>query len=330
MMKKKILAALTAGAMLLTMTACGSEPTAADPGAADPAAQTGDPAGKHTISVILKTLNSEYWNAVAAGIRQAEADLGCEVLLQGPPSESSYDEQLNMIETTLAGDSEALVLAPLQPDSAANAVANADIPILAVDTTFTSDKLQSYIGVSNEQAAETGGKYVAEKLGGQGNVVILAGAQGDITSEDRITGWTKGVEAGGCSVLEMQYTDAVADKAVDAVMGMLQKYPDQINAIVCHSDDVAMGATNAIRTVGLQDSVLVCGFGGISGAQPVKDGTLSATVDIGPYQMGYDCVVRAIDAIEGRPIEAFYASEAKVIDEANIDEFMAKLAEWKS
>ncbi|MGN0994352.1 MAG: sugar ABC transporter substrate-binding protein, partial [Butyricicoccus sp.] len=189
-MKKRILAMALAGLMALSMTACGSGSSS---NAVSGAASSAEGGAKHKITVILKTLNSEYWSAVAAGIRQAEADFGCEVELQGPPSESSYDEQLNMIETCLTSSgSEAMVLAPLQPDAAAHAVENAEIPILAVDTTFTSDKLVSYVGVSNQDAAEAGGKYIAEKLGGKGNVVILAGVQGDTTSEDRITGWTRG------------------------------------------------------------------------------------------------------------------------------------------
>ena len=187
-MKKKILAMLMASAMALTMTACGGS---ASQSGSDSTADTGSDAagGNHKISVILKTLNSEYWQAVSAGINQAADDLGVTVDLQGPPSETSYDEQLNMIETTLgSSDAEALVLAPLQPDVATTAVANATIPVLSVDTTFTSDKLVSYVGVSNEDAAKSGGEYVAEKLGGTGNVVILAGVQGDTTSEDRVKG----------------------------------------------------------------------------------------------------------------------------------------------
>ena len=324
-MKKRLLAMLLVGAMAVAMTACSSANT--DTQGNEPSEEQNTTAGEqHTITVILKTLNSAYWNAVSAGIRQAEADLGCKVNLQGPPSETSYDEQINMIETTLADpDVEALVLAPLQPDAAAT-VANAQIPILAVDTTFESDKLISYVGISNEEAAAAGGKYVAEQLGGKGNVVILAGVQGDTTSEDRIKGWTKGLEEGGCTVLETQYTDAVADKAVDVVSGMSQQYPDQIDAFVCHSDDVAVGATHAVEMMG--KDILVCGFGGISGAEPVKNGQLTATVDIGPYDMGYNCVVRAIDAVEGKQIDAFYGSEPKVIDSSNIDDFMVKLAEW--
>ena len=328
-MKKKILAMLMASAMALTMTACGGS---ASQSGSDSTADTGSDAagGNHKISVILKTLNSEYWQAVSAGINQAADDLGVTVDLQGPPSETSYDEQLNMIETTLgSSDAEALVLAPLQPDVATTAVANATIPVLSVDTTFTSDKLVSYVGVSNEDAAKSGGEYVAEKLGGTGNVVILAGVQGDTTSEDRVKGWTEGIEAGGCTVLDMQYTDAVADKAVTTLEGLMQQYPDQIDAVVCHSDDVAMGAAQALQSMGKQDDVVVCGFGGISGATPVKEGSITATVDIGAYQMGYDCVARALDAIEGKTIDSFYPSDPTIIDSSNVDDSLAKLAEWK-
>ena len=327
-MKKRILAMLMAGAMALSMTACGSSSS----GGSEAADSTGsDASGSgHKIAVILKTLNSEYWQAVSAGINQAASDLGVTVDLQGPPSETSYDEQLNMIETTLgSSDAEALVLAPLQPDVATTAVAGANIPVLAVDTTFSSDKLVSYVGVSNEDAAKAGGKYIAEKLGGSGNVVIMAGVQGDTTSEDRVKGWTEGIEEGGCKVLDMQYTDAVADKAVTTLEGLMQQYPDQIDAVVCHSDDVAMGAAQALQSMGKQDDVLICGFGGISGATPVKDGSITATVDIGAYQMGYDCVARALDAVEGKTIDAFYPSDPTIIDKDNVDDFLAKLAEWK-
>lgn len=181
---KRWMTMLLAGAMTVSLTACG--------GTADGTQTAAGSEEPHTVAVILKTLNSEYWKCVAAGVEQAAADLGCEVQLQGPPSETSYDEQINEIETTLtAGEAEALVLAPLQPEVAANAVEHAEIPVLAVDTTFSSDRLLSYIGVSNEDAAAALGEYAAEALGGQGNVILLAGVQGDITSADRMRGYTE-------------------------------------------------------------------------------------------------------------------------------------------
>lgn len=44
--------------------------------------------------------------------------------------------------------------------------------------------------------------------------------------------------------------------------------------------------------------------------------------------MGYNCVARALDAIEGKEIDSFYPSEPAVIDSANIDEFLVKLEDW--
>ena len=307
---------LMASAMAVSMAACSSNTQ-----------QGTEPADQAESTVILKAQNSEYWNAVTAGAEQAAADLGCKVSVQGPSSESAYDEQINMIETVLnSNEYDAMVLAPLQPDSAKTAVSNASIPVLAVDTTFPADNLVSYIGVSNEDAAKAGGEYIAEQLGGSGNVVILAGVQADTTSEDRIKGWTEGLEAGGCTVLDMQYTNAVADQAVSAMEGLMQQYPDQIDAVVCHSDDVAMGAANAVQGT----DILVCGFGGISGAEPVKDGTLTATVDIGPYEMGYNCVARALDAAQGKEIDSFYPTEPQIIDASNVDAFLEELASWSN
>ena len=324
-MKKRILAMLMASAMAVSMAACSSN-TQQGTEPADQAESTGN-AGDVSISVILKAQNSEYWNAVTAGAEQAAAGLGCKVSVQGPSRESAYDEQINTIETVLnSNEYDAMVLAPLQPDSAKTAVSNASIPVLAVDTTFPADNLVSYIGVSNEDAAKAGGEYIAEQLGGSGNVVILAGVQADTTSEDRIKGWTEGLEAGGCTVLDMQYTNAVADQAVSAMEGLMQQYPDQIDAVVCHSDDVAMGAANAVQGT----DILVCGFGGISGAEPVKDGTLTATVDIGPYEMGYNCVARALDAAQGKEIDSFYPTEPQIIDASNVDAFLEELASWSN
>jgi ribose transport system substrate-binding protein len=234
-----------------------------------------------------------------------------------------------MVETMLStGEVQAIVLSPLQPETTTKIVANAAIPVLAVDTTFVSPKLLSYVGISNENSTYAGGKYVAEKLGAGCKVAILAGVQGDLTSEDRIKGWRRGIEEAGGTIISVQYTDAATDKAVAVMEGLIQMYPlGDINAVVCHSDDVAMGAANAITQANRKD-ISVCGFGGISGAKPVKDGILMASVDIGPYTMGYTVVQKAMDAIDGKPVEAFVDAGVTVLDTNNIDEFLVKLAEW--
>ena len=75
---------------------------------------------------------------------------------------------------------------PLQADQIANALTGVKIPVLAIDTNF--DQAETFIGTAHEDAAYEGGKYVAEKIGKGGKVVILANIQGESTSEARVAG----------------------------------------------------------------------------------------------------------------------------------------------
>ena len=224
-------AMLLAGLMAVSMSACGGSSASGNDSGDSQASSSGD---THKLSVVLKTTSSEYWSYVIAGIEQAEKDLGnVEVDVRGANSDTDFDGQLNMVETIVNADMcEAIAIAPLQADQIANALTGAKIPVLAIDTNF--DQAQTFIGTAHEDAAYEGGKYVAEKIGKGGKVVILANIQGESTSEARVAGYKKALEEGGCEIISTQYTDGVGDKAVTVTDGVLQSFTD-IDAIVCLS-----------------------------------------------------------------------------------------------
>lgn len=59
MNKKRVLAMLLAGAMALSMTACGGNSASTDDSSNDGGASASG--GSYKVSVILKTLAAEYW-----------------------------------------------------------------------------------------------------------------------------------------------------------------------------------------------------------------------------------------------------------------------------
>lgn len=120
---------LLAASLLAAMTGCGGQKAVTEPSAAEKTASE-----DITIGVILKTLSSEYWGYVAAGVQAASKDLGVKVDLQGPASETAYDEQNNMIEIMLSGGVDAFVISPLQSESVASVIGAVNIPIITVDT----------------------------------------------------------------------------------------------------------------------------------------------------------------------------------------------------
>ena len=318
-------AMLLAGLMAVSMSACGGGNSGAADNSGTSRADSSN-GGTHKLSVVLKTTSSEYWSYVIAGIEQAEKDLGnVEVDVRGANSDTDFDGQLNMVETIVNADMcEAIAIAPLQADQIANALTGVKIPVLAIDTNF--EQAETFIGTAHEDAAYQGGKYVAEQIGKGGKVVVLANIQGESTSEARVAGYRKALEEGGCEIISTQYTDGVGDKAVTVTDGVLQSFTD-IDAIVCCADDVALGASRAIRQTGRDgDGIIVCGFDGISsGVQAVVDGEISCTVAQDPYNMGYQCVKSLLDVVEGEKLDDFIDTGCKVITPDNADEYLAKL-----
>ena len=318
-------AMLLAGLLAVSMSACGGGNSGAADNSGTSRADSSN-GGTHKLSVVLKTTSSEYWSYVIAGIEQAEKDLGnVEVDVRGANSDTDFDGQLNMVETIVNADMcEAIAIAPLQADQIANALTGVKIPVLAIDTNF--EQAETFIGTAHEDAAYQGGKYVAEQIGKGGKVVVLANIQGESTSEARVAGYRKALEEGGCEIISTQYTDGVGDKAVTVTDGVLQSFPD-IDAIVCCADDVALGASRAIRQTGRDgDGIIVCGFDGISsGVQAVVDGEISCTVAQDPYNMGYQCVKSLLDVVEGEKLDDFIDTGCNVITPDNADEYLAKL-----
>lgn len=159
-MKKKLLAMTLASALCAGMLAgCGSSASTGSTGDSGSTA-SGD---AYNVTVIVKHTDGHF-NKVIAGARAygSEHD-NVNVEIQSPTSATSYDEQVNMIETALGNPGiDAVVIAPQQSTSTATLVDTATKPVVALDTDFTSDKKACFVGTGNEDAALNGGKAVAE------------------------------------------------------------------------------------------------------------------------------------------------------------------------
>ena len=250
--------------------------------------------------------------------------------IQSPTSATSYDEQVNMIETSLGNPSiDALVLAPLQSDSASTLVANTDKVVIALDTDFTSDKKLAFVGTGNKDAAKSGGAAAVEAAKAKGidkpTVLVVTGVQGDETHEARLAGYKEGVEEAGGEVVEVQYCDGLAEKAATAMESVMQMYPDGIDIVLSSNDDMAMSVVKIIKDSGNAKyaDTIVCGFdGNTSAISAIKDGSLGMDIAQLGYDMGYKAVEAAVKALEGEQVDSFIDSGSKVVDSTNCDEYI--------
>ena len=329
-MKKRLLAALVSGAMLISALAgCGS--SGAQTSGDDSAGQTANQ--DYHIKVILKTLASEYWQYVGNGCKQAGEDLGVTVDVLGASSETAYDEQLSMIETTLSSsDCDAMVVAPLQAETVATQIAGTDLPIVAIDTAINSDKVLSFGGFNNEELAAMGGKAAVEAAKDKGwdkiTAIGIMGVQGDSTSEARIAGFKQGIAEAGGEYLsaETQYADSVADKAVTCMEAIIQAHPEGVSIIVANNDDMAAGAARAAAAFPAYKNTIFVGIGGnLAGIDAILAGQETMTVAVDGYDVGYLGVQAAVDALNGKKLDEFIATDATVVTADNAAERRAEV-----
>ena len=343
-MKKRVLSVLLATAMVAALTACGgSQPApaaepAAEEEATEEAAEAEEPAAEETadasgesynIDVILKTLSSEYWGYVEAGAKAYATDHpNVTVDVKGPPSETSFEEQQNMIETDLgSGAYDAFIIAPLQSDVAANLIANEEKPVLAVDTNIDSPKILSFIGTGNEDAAKLGGKAAVEAAKAAGweeiKAIEISGVQGDATNTARLNGYKAGVNEAGGEFLEneVQYANGVADQAVTAMEAIMQNHPEGIAIICANNDDMAMAAARTAKGNAAYENTIFLGFDGIQSAcEAILAGEETMSVAQEAYMMGYKAVEAAVAALNGETLEPFIDSGCSVVDASNAQE----------
>lgn len=327
-MSKKLIAMLLAGVMTLSLAACGGSDAASSAASSAAGSAAASASGEEQLhfSVVLKTTASEHWQLVMAGCKQFESEHpNITIDVTGPASETSYDDQQNMIETSLNNDDiDAIIIAPLQSDVAANLIAGETRPVFALDTNIDAPEIVSFIGTGNEEAAKQGAALAVEAAKEAGwetiECIEIAGVQGDATNTARMNGYTAGIEENGGDFLEdeVQYANAVADQATTCMEAVMQIHPDGVAIICANNDDMASAAARAAAGMPGWENTIFLGFDGSTGAcQAILDGQMTMSVAQQPYEMGYKACEAAYKTLQGETVDAFIDSGIEVITPDN-------------
>ena len=328
-MKKRLLAALMTATMAMSLAACGGGNTASA-GGSDTASQD----GPYKIRMTLKTNAAEFWNIIQAGAEAYEKEHPDEVKLSiyGPPGETYYEEQLNTIQTDLAVESyDGYLIAPLQSEAVATAIANTDKPVVAYDTRIDSDKCLAFVGTGNKEAAKEGGKAAVEAAKAAGwtdiKCIEIAGVQGDATNTARMEGYREGVNEAGGEFLdaETQYANATADLAVTAMEGIMSKYPEGVAIICSNNDDMALAAARTAKDNPNYAKTIFLGFDGQKSAvEAVLNGELTMTAAQNNFDIGYkavETIVKILNSEEYGDVDTGTEIITKDNAQARLDNF---------
>lgn len=245
------------------------------------------------IGFSVSTQVNPFYKAMADGVRdQAKAD-GMEVTVLN--AEDKLEKQIADVEDLIQKKIDVLIINATHDGAAAvlNKAADAGIPVITLQRGVPGAKVVSHIGTDNVVIGREGAEWIAKKLNGKGNVVVMEGISGAASSEDRKKGsaevWPK---YPGIKIVAQQSGKYDRAVALGVMENILQAQP-QIDAVFCFNDEMAMGALAAVKAA-KRTGILITGMDANKDArEAVAKGELAMTIALPPYDIGKTGVLHA-------------------------------------
>ncbi len=318
---RKMLVALLS---LLVMTAIVVGCAPAAPATEAPAA-SGE---KLYIPVISKGFQHQFWQAVKAGSEQAANELNVDITFEGPESEAMVDKQVEMFQTALDKNPAAICLAAV--DSQAfqpllEKAKDAGIPVIGFDSGVDSDIPVSTAATDNIAATALAADKMAELIGGEGEVAIIAHDQTSRTGIDRVKGFTDQINAKypNITIVDTQYGGGDHLKSTDLAKAIIQAHPN-LKGFFGANEGSIIGVLNAVTELGMEGKITVIGYdSGKQQMDAIRAGTEAGAITQNPVGIGYKCVEAAVKASKGESLPkvidtGFYWYDKNNIDDAQI------------
>ena len=297
---------------------CGGSGTA--PGADRPDAAD----GTIVVGVSLLNLSNEFIVLLEEAMREEAERLGVRLIVND--GNRSAERQVQQIENFLLQGVDAIILNPCEHEASSPAVDKAVaacVPIVNVNSRTRSTPT-AFVGSRDEESAQIAMKYIAERLNGTGNVVMMQGFMGQTAQIDRERGAQEVLARyPQLNLLAVQTAEWDRAKAVTLMENWIQSYGDQIDAVFAQNDEMGMGALLALEQAGIKDQVVVTSVDAIADAlEAVRAGRLDATVFQDARKQGSTAVQTACDIVSGKPVEAEVYIPFQLVTRDNVEQYL--------
>jgi ribose transport system substrate-binding protein len=285
------------------------------------------------IAVIVKTVNSTFWQNVQKGAEAAigTSKAGHTMTFQGPAAESAIADEVNMVENAVNRKVAGILLAPSDPDALIPAVKKAweaRIPVVIIDSQLSASAekyYQAFLATDNRKAGELAAKALIDKVGTTGKIAVMSYVAGAGSEIGRVGGFNDYIKANSkLTIIGPFYSQSQMATALNQTTDVLAANSDLVG-IFGANEPTAIGMGRAIKQAGKAGKVAAIGFDGNQDLQEfVKDGTLNATVVQGSYQMGEKGIDTLLKILNKDKVDKVIDTGVVVVTKDNIDKPEAK------
>lgn len=285
--------------------------------------------------LVATNVKLPYWQQAGAGLSKAALQMKVQAEMVGPDSYDAKAES-EQFQRALAKKPAGILVSVADPNlmkGDIDAAVAQGVPVITIDSDAPDSKRLMFIGTDNHKAGMIGGKVVADKLHGKGNVVIFTMPEQANLSE-RMHGYKDVFDTyPGIKVIETVDMKGDARVAFDKTMEMLDK-GTKADAFVCLEAIACPEIAEVFGRKKTTGKVVVAMDTDQRTLEAIKNGVITATIGQRPYTMAF-IGVKLVDDLHHNPLTAgkdqdsfspipsFVSTGETLIDKSNVDQYIA-------
>jgi len=272
-----------------------------------------------TIAVFTKNRSNPAYDAARLGAERAAARNGARVIHFVPEKADDIAQQIALVEQALAARPDAVVFVPVhltELDASVGKLNAARIPVVNYLNRLAAGRFVSYVGSDDYRLARDVAAYLFRHMGGKGDVVMMEGVPGAVTSRERVRGFLDAIkEWPGMRIVATRagdYQEATAKKVMTEVLAA----GIRMDGVLSANDVMSLGILSALDAAGLR--VPVIGVNALPEAiDSIKSGRLLATVDFDAMKIGCIATEAAIRHLRGQAVPQEIILPVQIVDRSN-------------
>ncbi|WP_099363233.1 ABC transporter substrate-binding protein [Fredinandcohnia onubensis] len=320
---KKVLRLVSLLVLLLipVLSACSNSEQTGDKPSGDSGKDSGD---KHKIGILAPAVTHGWVAAVAYHAEARAKELSGEIEYQIQTS-SNAAEMTSQLDDLMTWGAEAIVAFPQWEGMEVPIQRALDEGIKVVNFDIVIDAEGVYrVAGDNEDMGVQGANYVVEKIGKEGNVVILEVPSSGSVSELRKKGFVETIEEIAPDIeLHTYATQFTREDGLKDFADILTSL-DKIDAVYSLDDETSIGVLQAIKEAGRTDIKVVTGGGGMQeyfNLMPENEDIWIQSALYSPA-MVKDAVDVALKVLKGEEAEMETIIPTTIVDRDNYKDFL--------
>ena len=341
---KKLISLLLVALLVFSMAACGTTQTPADGSnvaSSDTSADSQAPADtssdeKYELAVLVKALDSDYWQQLIVGAKKFEYENSdkVSVTVYGPTSEADVAEQTEMLDDIITKHPDGIAVVPTLVDNCNAGIESAmqaGIPVVTMDNQPTTDAYITHYATDNYVAGQQLAQRFVDELNARsvelkGKVGLISAMAGVQTLVDREGGFRDKLAeiAPDIELMEPQYVDNDIPKSLSAAETIYTGNKDDLLGFFASNNATGDGVAQFLSENQLGDQLVAVAFDADPAeVDSIRQGGIVAIAVQNPYKMGYTACQSLLELLSGeKTYEDFdkkYDTGVAIIDSTNVD-----------